>query len=128
MNIVELERALTEFFADRLDMTVDADIFRGQLPPEVDHGVAVRIDSLETADDYRGQEFIVQILGKFDDRDAALDLLARLSRLAPGYGIEVGTHRLAYLLIFGSGSPYNTVADGGRIRHFSSVNFRCALQ
>ena len=127
VNIVDLERALTAFFAEWLDMTVDAEIFRGQLPHGVESGVAVRVDGVEPTADYEEPDLVVQVLGKFDDRDAALDLLARLSRLAPLYGVEVGAFRLAYLLVSGSGAPY-TAADGGGIRHFTSVNFRCALQ
>ena len=127
MTVVELERALTEFFADALELAVDAGIFRGRLPHGVETGVTVFLDGMEAFSDFRDPEFIVQVLGKFDDRDEAWALLDRLAKVAPRYGIALGDERLAYLLPYGSGAPY-TSADGGKTRYFASFNFRAALQ
>ena len=127
MNVADLERVLTEFFAEKLELVVDASIFRGQLPPGVAQGVTVRIDGMEPASDYEEPEFIVQVLGKFEDRDDAWAMLDRLARLVPLYGVAWGGYRLAYLQTYGTGSPY-TAADDGEVKIFASYNFRCALQ
>lgn len=128
MNIADLERALTAYFAEYLGLAVDERIFRGQLPPELDGGVAVRIESVDaSAADFGEPEYLVQILGKFDDRDEALALADRLARMPPRYGVMVGEFRAAYLLTFGSGAPY-MAPDNGKVRHFVSHSYRFALQ
>ena len=127
VNVIELERALLEFFAERLSLTPDASIFRGQLPQEAANGVAIRVDSADAPTEFHEPEYTVQVLGKFDDRDDALMLLNRLVRMAPRYGVTVGGLRLAYLLTFGAGSPY-TIVDDGRVKHCVSFNYRCAVQ
>ena len=125
IDTVAFEQALTAWFAARLDLTVDAEIFRGALPVGESSAAAVIIDGSTVYDDIRPTEYNVQILGRYEDRDDACRLLDGVAALVPAYGVVVGDCRLAYLLTVGTGMPYVS-GVGGTLRYYASYNLRCA--
>jgi hypothetical protein len=130
MDTKTAERALTKFWADALDLTVDANIFRGGIPASKPEGVAVIMGTEITGNDPAIKKYNVQILGKYDDRDAALQLVEDVSNALPCYEQTVtltdGIVTLRAMLKRGSGGTW-TQADDGQKKTYASFNLIAAF-
>ena len=129
MDVVEIERAFTAWLAEKLNLTVDAGIYRGGIPENVEYGVAVIFGSEIKASSFYGfrpRTWNVQILAKFDDRDAAMILQTCLNGLAPATGFTYGGVKFLAIVPRGSGEPY-TAADDGKTKHFVSANWTVSV-
>lgn len=121
----DFEQSVTELFASKLGLVVDAQIFRGGIPQGINTGVGVVAGSLETVPYYgvRNPTFDVQILGRFHHRDDAFTLLSKLYSL----NIERGTqyYGFCYKSITRTSSiePYKA-DDSGRLCWCVSVHYR----
>ena len=125
MDVIEIERAFTAWLAEKLNLPVDAGIYRGGIPQGVDYGVAVIFGSeVKSAGFYgfRPRTWNVQILAKFDERDPALVLQTCLNALTPQPGFAYGGMQVLSLVSRGSGEPY-LAEDDGKVKHFVSVNW-----
>ena len=119
-----LEATLTQYFAEVLNLAIDEEIFRGGIPSGVEHGVGV-IFKGEVRDGTLNPRVTVQVLGKFDTRDEALEVLTKLSDCAPRYGVDNDGYSYglsAILPTSGVGSPY-LASDRGKVKHFISCNY-----
>lgn len=121
MDVVLIEKALTNWVAGVLDLTVDSDIFRGGIPTGFNTGVAVILNSEIRDNTLRPRTYSVQVLGKFGDRDSALRMLSRLAEKLPIYGMTQDDIVFRVLAQQGSSEPY-TAEDDGRIKIFASFN------
>ena len=124
MDVITIERAFTAWLAEKLNLTVDAGIYRGGIPENVDYGVAVIFGSEVKAPGFYGfrpRTWNVQVLAKFDDRDAAMVLQTCLNGLVPHTGFTHAGIRFLSLVQRGAGEPY-PAADGGKIKTFVSFN------
>lgn len=124
MDVIAIERDITTWFAEQLELEPDKTLFRGGIPDGAESGVGVVFGSeIPTAGFYgfRPRTWNVQILGKFNGRDEALALLSRLSGLFPRSGFVTGGTRVVHIEPRGSGEPY-AATDGGRVKTFATFN------
>ena len=122
MNFQLLERELTAYFAEKLDLVVDKSIFRGKIPVSVEHGAAVRIESNPENNDLSLPSFSVQILGKYKERDDAWALVTKCAELAPVYGEQTEHFALVYIHTEGGINAPFEAENQGRQFQFVSVN------
>jgi len=130
------EQALTKFWADTLKLTIDTDIFRGGIPSTISEGVAIIMGAEKGADNYPDiKKYNVQIIGKYDDRDKAVQLLEDISNALPCYGETVtlsAEDKEDVVVTFrgmikrGSGGTYNQTDDGKK-KTYASFNLVAAF-
>lgn len=122
MDIVLIEKAMTNWTAGVLGLTVDVGIFRGGVPTGFDTGVGVILNGeVRDSTALRPRTYNVQVLGKFNDRDSALRMLSKLSEKLPIYGMTQDSLVFRVLMQRGDSSPY-TVEDNGKIKYYASFN------
>lgn len=124
MDVVTIERDFTAWVAGKLNLKLDKGIFRGGIPQGVGTGVGVLFGSEVSAAGFYGfrpRTWNVQILGKFDDRDAAMILLSCLNGLFPCAGFTCGETKIRHIEPRGGAEPY-TVEDGGTVKTCVSFN------
>lgn len=85
-QLIELERGLTQLFADWMGMDVDVNIFRGFIPENVYPSVGVYLlDDIQDNEKYIPR-FVFQVNGKFKNRDDALNMCDVFRTELPIYG------------------------------------------
>lgn len=122
INFQQLEREITAYFAEKLDLVVDKSIFRGQIPESVMPGVSVKISSSPENNDFSQPSFSVQISGKYVSRDDAWALATKCAELVPVYGEQTEHFVLVYVLSEGGINAPVVIEDKGRRCQFVSVN------
>lgn len=127
MNFLELERDLTAYVAEKIGLTVDTDIFRGQIPDSAAYGAAVRITGFPENNDYSQNLVMFQVYGKYATRDEAWSLACKCAGLAPIYGEKTEHHVLAFIQNEGGMNAPVLIEDKGRRAQFVSVNFTAAV-
>ena len=121
MDIVEIEKVLTNWTASLLNLTVDKQIFRGSIPTGK-LGIAVILGSeIPTSGQFRPKVYNLQILGKFTDRDSAVRMLSRLSGALPLHETNISGMRFKSISQQGGGEPYKA-EDNGKIYWYASFN------
>lgn len=124
MDVIAIERDFTAWVAYKLNLTVDVDCFRGGIPDGVEQGVGVLFGSEEKAPGFYGfrpRTWNVQVLAKFDDRDAAMVLQTCLNALVPHTGFTYGSTRFMSLVQRGTSEPF-IADDNGKEKTFVSFN------
>jgi len=125
MDLTKAERDLTSFFAEQLDLELDSEIFRGQIPAG-QNGIAVRIDSMIDADRSEPVTCNVQLIGKFPDRDDGLSFVGNVSLIVPCWNVQLEHVCVKSLFFRGSGTVYPDT-DAGVVKNFVSVNLVAVL-
>ena len=123
VNAEQLEKDLTAYLATVLNLTVDAGIYRGQVPETVANGVAVRLTGQYTGSDIDHPTFTAQVLGKFASRENAWVMLTKLAGALPQYGVATTNFVLVYLLPDGGMNAPFTNDERGRVRQYASFIF-----
>lgn len=124
ISTIQLERELTEWFAARLGMTVDLDIFRGGIPDGRGEAICVMLGS-ERRDGTIDPKYRLQVLGKFQDRDAAAekrDALCSAVNAIGVYGVDIGTYVVCVTRESDVSMPFRQ-PDGGRVVFGVSANY-----
>lgn len=131
INVKELEQSVTSYIATLLGKTVDTDVFRGGIPEGVETGVGVIIGvelnnvSSQRASAYElhtaSRLFELQIIGKFNSRDDAWDLVTAVRDLFPVWNLALHDFKIISLIPRGDSIVY-PVKDKGREKHFTSIN------
>ena len=124
VDVVQLERELTAWFAEVLGLVVDSGIYRGAVPDAAESGVAVRVTDVATPAGIDTPSFVVQVLGRFASRDEAWAMLRALSGALPVYGRETAGFRLVCLRPEDAHATPYTAAERGAVRHYASFNVR----
>jgi len=127
VNAEQLERELTTWFATVLNLTVDAGIYRGQIPETVENGVAVRLTGQRTPAGIDHPTFAVQVLGKFASREDAWVMLTKLAAALPQYGVDTDSFILVYLLPDGGLNAPFIHDERGKVKQYASFNLRVAV-
>jgi hypothetical protein len=130
IDIVNVERALTQYVAGKLGLTVDHDIFRGAIIPNRD-GCAVSVRSLSLGID----EEIPSVMAFFEcrdiDRDRVLSLSSILASQFPVYGMKTslknGVTVVARKIEVVKIDIHRNVADQGRLKNCSFISFKIQL-
>lgn len=121
MDVVEIERILTNWIAGMLGMTVDKNIFRGIIPTGKT-GICVILGSeIPTANQFRPKSYNLQVLGKFKERDDAVRMLSKLSGALPLRETVISGTRIKSISQQGGGEPYRA-EDDGKYYWYASFN------
>ncbi|MCD8295474.1 MAG: hypothetical protein LUE27_09580 [Clostridia bacterium] len=125
MDAVAIERDFMEWVAGKLGLSADEGIYRGGVPAGAEGGGVGVLFGAELPSPgfygFRPRRWNAQILAKFDDRDDALAMQARLAGLFPCAGFTSGETRFLAIEPRGSSEPY-LADDCGRERTFLSFN------
>ena len=125
MDLTEAERDLTSFFAEKLNLAIDSQIFRGQIPEGFD-GIAVRIDSMIDSNVASPLTCNVQLIGKFPDRDDGLNFVGKVPFAVPCWNVQLEHVCIKSLFFRGSGTVYQDT-DAGVVKNFVSINLVAVL-
>ena len=121
MDVVEIERTLTRWIAGILGLTVDKNIFRGDIPAGKS-GIAVILGSeISQFVQFRPKTYNLQIIGKFKERDSAVRMLSKLSGSFPIHEKIIDGIRFKSISQQGGGEPYKA-EDDGKIYYYASFN------
>ena len=118
-DIIDIERALTQYLAEKLNLTVDTDIFRGEMPVEKD-GLCVYFTHGDDENRIGRRSYYLTAIIKYPDRDKVFQLSANLTGLFPLYGFQRSDSPVklkAILKMMNRIIP--TCPDGGRIKTVS---------
>ena len=126
-DVKTLEQDLTAYFACKLGLVVDSSIFRGQIPESVQNGVALRVTGTPEATLNDNPLYMVQIYGKFHDRDDAWKLCTKCADFLPIYGEETEHFNLVFILQEGGLNAPVVIDDKGKTKQFASVNMRVSV-
>jgi hypothetical protein len=121
MDVVEIERILTNWIAGMLGMTVDKNIFRGIIPAGKTGACVVLGSEIPTFNQFRPKTYNLQILGKFKDRDDAFRMLSKLSGSLPLHEVNISNMRFKSISQQGGGEPYRA-EDDGKYYWYASFN------
>lgn len=89
MDVVTIERDFLTWIAEKLSLEVDKNIFRGGIPSGICNAVGVIFGSEVAASGFYGfrpRTWNVQLLAKFDSRDAAMIFQSCVTGLFPQSG------------------------------------------
>ncbi len=88
LSSISLERAMTAYIADKLNMTVDTDIFRGRIPIGVD-GCGVKVIGKTIEDDSLSNDYQIQFSCINESRDQVIRNIDKLEQQFPCYGDNI---------------------------------------
>lgn len=126
MDIIQIERDLTAYFADIFALEVDKSIFRGSVPAGKS-GVAVIVDTPVYSEiPHLPLQYNVQLLGSFKDRDAAMRFLAKAWNVFPLADVELSSCKVRRISTRGSGSVFQA-PDSGKIKYQASINLLAVI-
>lgn len=121
MDIVQIERDLTAYFAEIFNLKVDKSIFRGSVPAGKS-GLAVIVDTPVYSEiPHLPLHYNVQLLGTYADRDSAMRFLAKAWDIFPVVDIELPGSVVKRISTRGSGTAFQT-PDGGKIKWQATLN------
>lgn len=126
-NTVMLERDLTDYFAAQLDLVVDGNFFRGQIPESIENGVALRVVGTPEPTLNDNPLYAVQIYGKFKSRDDAWMLVTKCADCIPVYGVDTEHFHIVFILMEGGLNAPVVIDDKGKSKQFASVNMRVSV-
>ena len=84
MGILDAERNLTQWVAERVPEGAEGEVFRGSRPPG-GFGILVRFDTGRLSAGLK--EFVTEVSGVFSEPDGALDFADRIFNSLPDYGV-----------------------------------------
>lgn len=107
---IEIERELTEIFAELLDLETDSTIFRGFVPDAKVNALGVILNGAGSGN-YPGAETVykIQLLGRWTDRADALDMCRQLDALLPKYDT------VYWMVKESSCAVYESAANGKKV-------------
>ena len=130
IDIVNVERALTKFAAEKIGLVIDKEIFRGAVPPGLD-GCCVCVNHLDLGADETIPTVFAQFFCRYADRNRAMTLTANLTRQFPVCGMSVTvadgsvvTTRLIQVL---NAEIQSGQADNGKLKTFGLISFKVQL-
>lgn len=119
------ERAMTVYIADKLNMVVDTDIFRGRLPVNVD-GCAVTLLGQEMQNTIAGQRYEINITCFDSDRDKVMKTIHDLAGQFPVYGESIaldGGETVILKALLKDSDEFNwEVTDNGKIKTLGKLS------
>ena len=107
---IEIERELTEIFAELLDLEIDSTIFRGFVPDAKVNALGVILNGTDSGN-YPGAEAVykIQLLGRWTDRTDALNICRQLDAVLPKY------ETVYWLIKESSCAVYESAANGKKV-------------
>ncbi|MCP3967472.1 MAG: hypothetical protein GY750_07115 [Lentisphaerae bacterium] len=121
--MIQLERALTHYIADKLNLEVDKEIFRGGLPVGTDSCSVMLLES-RTTNELGCQRFMVKFYCSYPERDLIMSTVNSLVCNFPAYGIALamGSSNLKLKSITkGMSGLGKDFADDGQLKSFGEI-------
>lgn len=125
INVAEVERFLTSLIGERLGLTVDVIIFRGNIPAGKD-GFCVKVHG-ESTDEAGFKLYSVLFYGKSTDRDALVQTFSDWEAHLSSYsrcGAPAATETVKLRRLCPGAISYATIADGGRLKNEGAMHFQ----
>ena len=120
-----LERAITNYIAGLLNLTVDTDIFRGGLPTNID-GCAVELRGEKIHNSIMGSKFHIKFTCIEQARDRVMKRIHTLANCFPVYGENLvldGGDNVSSKVILKKSAEYNrTLSDDGKIKTLGELS------
>ena len=125
INTAQLERDILAVIADRLGVSVDAEIFRTSIPEGVPYGASVTITAFQPVmfDNFSFPSVEMSFVGKYATFDDATARAHSLARALPLFGVKSGLHRLNFLTATGSVPTVEWITDAGIQKYAVYWNF-----
>ncbi|MBU8902259.1 MAG: hypothetical protein KOO69_05935, partial [Victivallales bacterium] len=114
-----LERAMTAYIADKMDMTVDTDIFRGGIPINID-ACGVALVGQKAQNDTANRYYTFCISYRDSSRDKLMQAIHKLANQFPLYGEEINVDGDAIVIkaLLKDSIKFDEQAeDNGKIKH-----------
>ena len=118
IDSIVFERAMTAYIADKMNMTVDRDIFRDGIPLNIE-GCGVEHLGQQTDDSLRCQRYVVRFSCLNSSRDTVMETINTFNSQFPLYGeiINVDGEDIECKTILRNFSEYErTISDSGKIK------------
>ena len=110
-----LERAMTYYIADKLNITVDTDIFRGAIPPNVD-GSSVQLVGYYAENSLSSTRYIFRFSSIDASRDTVMRTIQKLVEFFPEYGQNISSDIASKAIIKNSIEFGKIITDNGKIK------------
>jgi hypothetical protein len=120
MDVVEIERDFTSLMAQKLNLVVDKQIFRGGVPAGKT-GVGILFDSEIKDKMIAPRQWNIQVLAAFEERDDAMRFVSKVTGLFPCYDQVCNSCVFKSVSLRGNGTAYRS-PDGGKTKWFASIN------
>lgn len=125
-----LERAMTAYIADKLNMTVDTNIFRGILPPNID-GCGVQLLRVETESPALPRKHYFSFFSINAVRDIVIENVKSLADNFPAYGenlIVEGTDGVTCQLMEMLACEFSKeTMDNGKVKYCGELFFKILI-
>ncbi len=121
MSIKELKTKLTAFFAEKLGLTVDETIFQNPLDGDQNNALGLIVESFPTSNRPKIDSVNIQLLGRYQEYDNALELSSKFNNFLPYYSSEFN------ILFTSNAVVYPTTILGKRVQAVS-VNLKVAFK
>ena len=123
IDSVDFERAMTYYIADKLNMTVDTDIFRGEVPVNID-GCAVTLEGQDIKNSTINQKFEIKFICIDSNRDKVMKTVNDLTEKFPVYGenISLSGQDIGVKAILKDSSKFDwEITDDGKMKTLGSL-------
>jgi hypothetical protein len=123
IDSVDFERAMTYYIADKLNMTVDTDIFRGKVPVNID-GCAVTLEGQDIKNSTINQKFEIKFICIDSNRDKVMKTVNDLTEKFPVYGenISLSGQDIGVKAILKDSSKFDwEITDDGKMKTLGSL-------
>jgi hypothetical protein len=125
-----LERAITAYIAEKLNLTIDTDIFRGSVPVNID-GCAVALVRKQIQNTSISQRYEFSVAYLDSDRDKVMKTIHDLACQFPVYGENIvvdGTGDIVLKAILKDSTKFNwEVADNGKIKTLGTLSLTIVI-
>ncbi|MFA6716268.1 MAG: hypothetical protein WCS27_12885 [Victivallaceae bacterium] len=129
ISSISLERAMTTYIANKLDMTVDTNIFRGRIPINVD-GCGVRVLGKTFEDDVLSNDYQVKFSCINESRNQVMTNIDNLEQQFPVYGESItldGEDRTLKMVKNVDMLLSDEIVDEGKIKMFGELLLRVII-
>jgi len=125
LDPAQIERALTQYIAEKLGLTVDKDIFRGGIIPG-QNGCGVYLLGENLLNPASMRHFDAEVSFRHEDRDVVMNAMTDLAAVLPKYGVTIndvtGGGVIFSAIIKKSQTYMHPVADGGQLKQQGIVS------
>ena len=118
MDILTIERDFLDWVAEKLSLERDKTDFRGGIPEGFINAVGIVFGSEITSTGFYGfrpRTWNVQIIAKFDSRDAAMIFQSRVTGLFPQPGFTYNETVFRAINMRGNSEVFSSVNDGAGV-------------
>lgn len=125
IDSASLERAMTSYIADKLDMSVDTDVFRGCVPVNTD-GCVVALTGEQPRSTLTSRRYEFNVAYFDRDRSKTMNTIDKLARQLPIYGESIildEENTVILKAVLGGACNFNwQIADDGELKTLANLS------